>query len=114
MRYIALATVAVITGATALQAQDSLPPRPILSIGNYPSVNGLRLNFRDSDLGRVNGANVTIWSPYEPSSGTVKGLALGLPVTGAAEIDGLAAGGFGVEASESLRGVILGPIGAGA
>ncbi|HXD22804.1 MAG TPA: hypothetical protein VN613_05540 [Gemmatimonadaceae bacterium] len=113
MRYIALATVAAIAAAP-LHAQDSLAARPILSIGNYPSVNGLRLNFRDSDLGRVNGANVTVWSPYEPASGTVKGLALGLPVTGAGEIDGVAAGVFGVEASESIRGITFAPIGAGA
>jgi hypothetical protein len=101
-------------GTSALLAQESKPARPIISIGDYPAVNGLRINFRDSDLQRVNGVNLTAWSPHEPASGTVRGLALGLPLTGAADIDGIATGVFGVGASGHLRGITLGPIGAGA
>lgn len=82
--------------ATAFAQGGDQPACPILSIGNYPNVNGLRLNFRDSDLGRVNGMNVTVWTPYEPMSGTVDGVALGLPVTGANDINGLALGALGL------------------
>ena len=88
--------------------------RTPISIGNYPNVTGLRLNFRDSDLERVTGMNVTIWSPYEPATGVVKGVALGLPVTGAGDIVGLGAGVFGVGAAHNLSGLMIGPIGAGA
>jgi hypothetical protein len=114
MRFLMLPAAVALAATGALQAQDSLPARPVISIGNYPSVNGLRLNFRDSNLGRVNGVNVTIWSPYDPATGTVKGLALGLPLTGAATIDGVATGVLGVSASESINGVMFAPIGAGA
>ena len=88
--------------------------RTPISIGNYPNVTGLRLNFRDSDLERVTGMNVTIWSPYEPATGVVKGVALGLPVTGAGDIVGLGAGVFGVGAAHNLSGLMIGPVGAGA
>ncbi|MBI3569216.1 MAG: hypothetical protein HY084_13540 [Gemmatimonadetes bacterium] len=113
---LSLATVlATVLATPTLRAQASdKPPRPIISIGDYPNVNGLRLNYRDSDLGTVNGANVTLWTPYDPMSGTVNGLALGLPATGAADINGLALGVLGVGASHDVTGITLAGIGAGA
>jgi len=36
-----------------------------LAIGDVPRVIGLRLNYRDRRLERVDGVNVTIWSPYD-------------------------------------------------
>lgn len=112
-----LVLAAALLASSTLPAQEDAeksPSRSPISIGNYPSVNGLRLNFRDDGLQRVNGANVTIWTPYDPASGTVKGLALGLPLTGARVIDGLATGLFGVGADDRMSGVVLAPIGAGA
>jgi hypothetical protein len=85
-----------------------------LAIGDIPRVTGLRLNFRDRNLEWVNGVNVTIWSPYGEGSGTVRGLALGLPLTGAADIDGVATGLFGVGAANRIRGLGVAPIGVGA
>jgi hypothetical protein len=108
----AIAT-AIATASATLQGQDSLAARPLISIGNYSSVNGLRLNFRDTDVGRVNGMNVTVWSPFDGAGETVKGIALGLPLTGAKEIDGLATGIFGV-GGDRIRGITLAPVGAGA
>ena len=64
-----------------------------LSIGDSRFVRGVRLNFRDRNLELVEGINVTVWSPYEESRGVVKGLAIGLPITGARRIHG---GGFGI------------------
>ena len=85
-----------------------------LAIGDIPRVTGLRLNYRDRNLERVDGANVTIWSPYgDGGTGVVSGLALGLPVTGAARIDGIAAGLLGVGARDRIRGIGIGAAGIG-
>jgi len=68
-----------------------------IGIGDVPEVIGLRLNYRDEKMRRVDGVNATIWSPYgDNPSGVVRGIALGLPITGAGNIDGLAVGLFGV------------------
>jgi hypothetical protein len=85
-----------------------------VAIGDVPRVTGLRINYRDRNLEWVNGVNVTIWSPYGEGSGTVRGLALGLPVTGAGRIDGVATGIFGVGAGDRIRGLGVGPLGIGA
>jgi hypothetical protein len=89
-----------------------------LAIGDVPRVAGLRINYRDRNLEWVNGVNVTIWSPYGEGSGTVhgtvRGLALGLPLTGAERIDGIAMGIFGVGASNRIRGLGVGGLGLGA
>ncbi|MFQ5569832.1 MAG: hypothetical protein ACE5G0_09170 [Rhodothermales bacterium] len=84
-----------------------------LSIGDSPWVNGLRINFRDRNLRRVNGVNLTIWTPRSPASGTVNGVALGVPMTGARRIRGLAVGIIGAGADETITGVALGPVGVG-
>ena len=64
-----------------------------LGIGDVPRVTGLRLNYRDRHLERVDGVNATIWTPYDNGgNGEVRGVALGVPVTGAARIDGVAVG----------------------
>jgi len=116
-----LALVSTLVAASApagAAAQESIEvsgrPRAPISIGNYPNVNGLRINFRDENLGRVNGMNVTVWTPVEPMSGVVKGIALGLPSTGAARIEGLGIGVFGIGAADRLSGVMRGGLGAGA
>jgi hypothetical protein len=84
-----------------------------LAIGDKPRVNGLRINFRDRNLDHVNGANVTIWSPYEPPSGVVNGFAIGLPATGAKNITGISAGLLGVGAQNSISGIGIGGVGIG-
>lgn len=100
---------------TLAHSQESgTPVRRVISIGNHPRVDGLRLNFRDRELDLVRGANVTIWSPYNDAGGTVKGLAVGLPITGADRISGIGIALAGISANEDLRGLMLGGIGAGA
>lgn len=86
-----------------------------LAIGDVPEVTGLRLNYRDRNLRRVDGVNVTIWTPYNDDDmrGVVRGVALGLPMTGARNIDGLALGLFGVGAQDRIRGIGFAPIGLG-
>src|SRR6266550_9136025 len=85
-----------------------------LSIGDSRRVTGVRLNFRDRRMEEVNGVNITVWEPYEVNKGVVRGVALGLPLTGARRISGLGAGIFGVGAGESIHGLALGGIGVGA
>src|SRR5215218_1889708 len=86
-----------------------------IAIGDVPRAIGLRLNYRDRRLERVDGVNATIWSPYQHGSkGLVRGLALGLPVTGADRIDGIGVGLLGVGADDRLRGIGIGAAGVGA
>jgi hypothetical protein len=115
MRLSLIAVTALLFATTNLSAQRAdHSPRRILSIGDYPNVQGLRLNFRDDGLERVDGMNVTIWTPYDPITGTVSGLALGLPITGAEEIHGVSLGVFGVAGGRDLTGITVGGLGAGA
>src|SRR5215213_8891457 len=92
--------LSVPTGPAVAQGLDLTVNHVGVAIGDVPRVTGLRINYRDRNLEWVNGVNVTIWQPYEPASGTVRGLALGLPVTGARRIDGVATGLFGVGADD--------------
>jgi hypothetical protein len=110
---LAVATVVATSASSAQESPGGVTTRSPISIGNYSSVDGLRLNFRDRDLQRVRGVNVTVWSPYEPVRGTITGWAIGLPLAGAENIDGLATGLAGVSASHRIRGLTLSPIGAG-
>jgi hypothetical protein len=67
-----------------------------VGIGDVPRVIGLRLNYRDRAMQRVDGVNATIWTPYgEGGTGEVRGLALGVPATGAARVYGIATGILG-------------------
>jgi hypothetical protein len=119
MRSAGILALAVITCSQSVHAQRS---RGItlgmngngLSIGDVPRTNGIRLNYRDRFLEVANGVNATIWTPYGEAGGDVNGLALGLPVTGAARISGLTLALFGAGASESIRGIGIAPIGLGA
>ena len=81
-----------------------------IAVGCVARVDGLRFNFRDRYLQRVRGVNVTIWRPYDESEGVVTGLAIGLPVTGAAKIGGLALAA-GIEVDQDFLGLALAPIG---
>ena len=83
-----------------------------VSIGDSREVTGLRLNFRDTRLERVDGINLTVWKPAKSSHGRVRGLALGLPYTGGASILGLAAG-VGIAAEETLGGISVALVGSG-
>jgi hypothetical protein len=83
-----------------------------ISIGDSRRTIGLRLNFRDRRLEEAIGVNATIWTPYA-YTGHVKGIALGLPATGARRIDGVALALFGVSTSETMSGIAAGGLGVG-
>ena len=84
-----------------------------LSIGDSRQLTGLRLNFRDRSLERVDGINATLWTPYEPAKGVVNGLALGVPLTGGHQLNGLIVG-LGASADDAIRGIAIAPVGLGA
>lgn len=88
-----------------------------LGFGNLPSFTGVRFNFKDHDLVRVTGINVTAWMPKNENSmtGKVNGLALGLPLAAGSEsLHGVGAGIFGVGARKNLYGINVGGLGVGA
>ena len=112
-------------GAATLSLLAALP-RPLaaqldltvnhvgIAIGDVPRVTGLRLNYRDRRLERVDGINATIWAPYQHGRrGVVRGLALGIPVTGADRIDGIGVGILGVGTQDRFRGIGIGAAGIG-
>lgn len=109
-----LAAAALSPSATHAQSIDLMVNNTGLSIGDSRIVRGIRLNFRDDRLERVTGINATIWAPYSPARGRVKGLALGLPLTGARRVDGIGIGVLGVGAEEDFRGIGAGLVGVGA
>ena len=113
LAFLAAATIPALPAAHA-QSLDLTINHTGLSIGDSRFVRGVRLNFRDRDLELVEGINVTVWTPYEGSRGVVKGLAIGLPVTGARRIEGAGIGIFGVGAEEDFTGIGLGGFGVGA
>ena len=114
--YTRLLVAAALTLPAALPGQslDLMVNNTGLSIGDSRIVNGIRLNFRDDRMQRVTGINATIWSPYPPAGGDVRGLALGLPLTGARNISGIGLGVLGVGADNDFRGLGLGLFGVGA
>ena len=115
MRLRALLLTAVLVPA-AIQAQslDLMYHTTGISFGDSRLVHGIRLNFRDARMREVVGVNATVWTPYAPVRGVVKGLALGLPITGARSISGLGLAAFGVGAEEDFSGLGAGLIGVGA
>jgi hypothetical protein len=109
----AAALLVVLSAATQAQLIDLTVNDVGLAIGDKPQMTGLRINYRDRNLREVRGVNLTLWSPYEPPTGRVAGVAIGLPATGARSIDGIALGVLGVGVSEGMRGISIGAIGVG-
>ncbi|MEQ9405142.1 MAG: hypothetical protein RIM99_16245 [Cyclobacteriaceae bacterium] len=87
-----------------------------IGIGNSPLFTGLRFNFKDRDVEKVNGLSFSMWQPKEDSGdGAVNGISMGLPLAGGtAERNGLNLGVAGISANENLNGFNVGGFGAGA
>lgn len=88
-----------------------------LGFGNLPVFTGLRFNYRDKNVEKINGINVTIWQPKDEDdqTGTVNGISIGLPLAmGTENRNGLGVGIFGVGAKNNLSGINLGGLGIGA
>lgn len=87
-----------------------------IGFGNSPIFTGLRFNFKDRDVEKINGVSFTMWMPKEDNGeGTVNGLSVGLPFAGGtAYRNGLNLGLFGMSANENLNGINISGVGAGA
>jgi hypothetical protein len=85
-----------------------------ISFGNSKNFTGLRFNFRDRDVERITGVNVTFWSPIdkEPTS-IITGVSFG-PVVGGGTLTGVQYGLLGVAAHHSSTGLNVGGLGIGA
>jgi len=106
-------------------SQDQRGPRgfgiptkkAFIGFGNLPKFTGVRFNFKDKNVERINGLNVTIWQTKndDDQTGTVNGISLGLPMSmGHTNQNGLNFGVFGVAAIQNLSGFNIGILGAGA
>jgi hypothetical protein len=83
-----------------------------ISFGNSKKFAGLRFNFRDKRVDRIDGLNVTLWKADENEEAIMRGISLGI-IPEAGEM-GYFQVGFGVVAEYQLSGVTLGILGAGA
>src|SRR5687768_15872260 len=104
----AVVLVAAIPGKVRAQSLDLTVNDVGISIGDSRRVTGIRLNYRDRYMEEVNGINITVWTPYEENRGRVRGLALGLPATGAARLDGIGLGLVGLGVNRDFRGIGVG------
>jgi len=87
-----------------------------IGFGNLAKFTGIRFNFKDRNVEKINGINTTIWNSKDDSdqTGTVNGISLGLPMaTGHENQNGLSLG-VGIAATKNLSGINIGILGAGA
>ena len=85
-----------------------------IGFGNSKRFTGIRFNFRDSGVERVDGINFTLWQPRDQERGAeVNGLSLGL-IPGGGRMRGIQLGVLGVAATESMSGLSIGLLGCGA
>ena len=81
-----------------------------VSFGSAPRWTGLRINWRDRYLERIDGINVTLWTPGDQVGGSVNGLAVGLGPR-AGFLRGLSIGLLGVLPERAAYGVTIGGLG---
>ena len=85
-----------------------------ISCGNSKEFTGLRFNFQDSRVRRINGINFTLWSPKKDNTeAVINGLSLGL-IPGGAHMRGIHIGILGAAATENMTGINIGLLGVGA
>lgn len=87
-----------------------------VGFGNLPSFTGVRFNWKDRDILKVNGINVTGWIPKneDAMSGEINGIAIGAPLAANGSIHGLGVGILGIGARRNLYGINAGGLGVGA
>jgi len=77
-----------------------------VALGHAPRVNGLRINWSDRELERVNGVNLTLWrASGQGVGGSVNGLALGLVAPQAGHLRGLSLGTAAVVGERGVAGI---------
>ena len=115
-----LCIVIFFIGRSYLSAQDSLSNGKALnfpfkkygiSIGNSYKFTGIRINFADKNVKRINGLNVTFWAKgkkrgqKDPNTAVVNGISLGIiPVASSMQFINLGLLGIG---THNLNGVSI-------
>ena len=82
-----------------------------ISFGNSPRWTGLRFNWSDRELNRIDGLNVTLWKPRDPVTGSVNGLAVGVLGPAADRLSGISFGLLGVLPERAATGITVGGLG---
>jgi len=101
----------VYVDATLSQSLDIPVKGYGISFGNSKKFAGLRFNFRDKRVDRIDGVNFTLWKAEENEDALMRGISLGvMPEAGDM---GYLQVGFGVIAEYQLTGLTLGILGAG-
>lgn len=88
-----------------------------IGFGNLTNFTGVRFNFKDRNIERITGINVTVWNAKhtEDQTGTMTGISLGLPMAmGVENQRGASVGIFGAGASKTLSGINVAGLGLGA
>jgi hypothetical protein len=82
-----------------------------ISFGNSKKFTGIRFNFCDKRVDRIDGMNITLWKADENENAIMRGISIGiLPEAGDM---GFLQLGFGVAADYQLSGITVGILGAG-
>jgi hypothetical protein len=82
-----------------------------ISFGNSKKFAGLRFNFSDKRVDRIDGMNITLWKADENEDAIMRGISLGI-IPEAGEM-GYIQLGIGVVAEYQLSGLSIGILGAG-
>lgn len=88
-----------------------------ISIGNSVRFSGVRFNFIDKNIERINGISFSIWNANNDDeiTGSISGLTFGLPMSyGSAYKNGISLALFGTGARNDLKGIHIGGLAAGA
>jgi len=101
--WIAVGAFVLMTQGLNAQSLDIPSRRWGVSFGNSKEFTGLRFNFRDSQVRRVTGINITLWTPRKDNTeAVVSGLSLGL-IPGGAQMKGIHIGLLGAGAGQYDR-----------
>ncbi|HWA34140.1 MAG TPA: hypothetical protein VG737_08430, partial [Cyclobacteriaceae bacterium] len=116
IKIISAALFSMIAGSAFTQGFGIPSKKGGISFGNLPVFTGIRFNVSDRNVEKISGINVTVWQTKDESeqTGTVNGLAIGLPLAmGSEDIHGIGIGIAGVGAKRNLSGINVGGLGVG-
>lgn len=113
-----LAAIAISICSAAFSQGLGIPSKKGgIGFGNFPRFTGLRFNFRDKNVEKISGVNVTVWQPKgeDEQTGTMNGISIGVPLAmGTEDRNGIGVGIAGVGARRNLTGINVGGLGVGA
>lgn len=95
------------------QSIDIPTSRYGVSIGNSKTFTGVRLNWKDQNVQRINGLNVTLWPSENNAGAEYNGISVGAMPKGG-RMNGVNFGIVGSAADEVMNGISFGFVGAGA